>query len=80
MPVMSFKVDPQSAKRIRNNARAAKSSLSEYLRRSALGDSGKKPDKIVWKKHPVSGLPYNAMDIGRTVRDAEIREALADYP
>lgn len=80
MPVMSFKVDPQSAKRIRRNARAAKSSLSEYLRQAALGGNDKKPAENLWRKHPVSGLPYNAADIGRIVTDAEVREALADFP
>jgi len=77
---MSFKVDPQSAERIRASARAAKSSVSAYLRKVALGDDGKKLVKIVRRKHPTSGLPYNATDNGRVVTDEEIRGALADFP
>ena len=80
MPVLSFKVDPQSASRIRAHARAAKSSVSAYLRKAALGEAGMKPAKIVRRKHPVSGLPYNAAGTGRVVSDDEIRAALADFP
>jgi hypothetical protein len=80
MPVLSFKVDPHSAQRIRANARAAKSSVSAYLRKAALGEDGRKPAKIVRQNHPVSGLPYNAAGTGRLVVDEEIRAALADFP
>ena len=80
MPVMSFKVDPQAAERIRANARAAKSSVSAYLRKAALGEDGRKPARIARRKHPVSGLPYNAAPAGRVVTDEEIRAALADFP
>ena len=80
MPVLSFKVDPRSAKRIRANARAAKSSVSAYLRKAALGEDEMQPAKIVRRKHPVSGLPYNAADTGRMVSEDEIRAALADFP
>lgn len=80
MPVLSFKVDPKSAKRIRANARAAKSSISAYLRKAALGEDGMKPARIVRRKHPVSGLSYNAADNDRMVTDDEIRAALADFP
>jgi hypothetical protein len=80
MPVLSFKVDPYSAERIRANARAAKSSVSAYLRKAALGEDERKPAKIVRRNHPVSGLPYNAAGSGRLVTDEEIRAALADFP
>jgi hypothetical protein len=80
MPVLSFKVDAQSAQRIRANARAAKSSVSAYLRKAALGDDGKTAATIVRRKHPLSGLPYNASGTGRRVTDEEIRAALADFP
>ena len=80
MPVISFKVDPQSAQRIRANARAAKSSVSAYLRKAALGEDERKPVKIVRRTHPVSGLPHNAAGAGRVVTDEEIRAALADFP
>lgn len=80
MPVLSFKVDLQSISRIRANARAAKSSVSAYLRKMALGEDERKPAKIVRRKHPVSGLPYNAAAAGRMVSAGEIRAALADFP
>jgi hypothetical protein len=80
MPVLSFKVDPQSASQIRAKARAAKSSVSAYLRKAALGDGAAKPERIVRKNHPVSGLPFNASSSGRQVSEAEIRAALADFP
>jgi hypothetical protein len=80
MPVLTFKVDPYSAQRIRANARAAKSSVSAYLRKVALGGGGSKPTKVVRRKHPVSGLPYNAAGAGPIVTDEEIRAALADFP
>jgi hypothetical protein len=80
MPVLSFKVDSQSASQIRANARAAKSSVSAYLRKAALGDGVMRPAKIIRKNHPVSGLPFNASSFDRTVSEAEIRAALADFP
>ena len=80
MPVFSFKVDPQSARRIRAKARAEKTSLSAYLRKMALGGEQREPPVIIRRKHPVSGLPYNAGSIGRLVTEEEIRAALADFP
>lgn len=80
MPVISFKVDASSARRIRANARAEKTSVSAYLRKVALGETQDSPAKVIRKKHPISGLPYNAAATGRVVTDAEIREALADFP
>ncbi|RXK55286.1 hypothetical protein ESB00_05145 [Oleiharenicola lentus] len=80
MPVLSFKVDHKSASRIRANARAAKTSVSAYLRKAALGESDQIPAKIVRGKHPVSGLPFNAARPSRVVTEDEIRTALADFP
>jgi hypothetical protein len=80
VPVLSFKVDPKSASQIRAKARAAKSSVSAYLRKAALGEDALKPVKIVRKNHPVSGLPFNGSASGRPVSEAEIRAALADFP
>lgn len=80
MPVLSFKVDAPSARRIRASARAAKSSVSAYLRQAALGDVGRPPAKIIRRKHPVSGLPYNAVRTKRVVTEDEIRAALAEFP
>ena len=80
MPVISFKVDAYSARRIRDKARSAKSSVSAYLRKAALGELQPKTAKVVHRKHPVSGLPHNVAGTGRLVTDEEIRAALADFP
>ncbi len=80
MPVLSFKVDSHSASEIRARARAAKSSVSAYLRKAALGDGAMRTAKITRKNHPVSGLPFNASSGDRVVSEAEIRAALADFP
>jgi hypothetical protein len=80
MPVLSFKVDSQSASQIRARARAAKSSVSAYLRKAALGEDATRPAKVIRKNHPVSGLPFNASSSDRQITDAEISAALADFP
>lgn len=80
MPVLTFKVSDPEARIIRARARAQRTSVSAYLRRAALGESGRKrPVKVVRRRHPVSGLTYNAA-IGRRATDDEIRAALADFP
>ena len=78
--MLSFKVDAQYASRIRAKARAARSSVSAYLRKAALGEDETKRVKIVRRKHPVSGLPYNATVTGAMVGDDEIRAALGEFP
>ena len=54
------------------------SSVSAYLRDAALGTA---PGAVefVRRKHPISGLPYNASP-GRVVSEQEIQDALADFP
>lgn len=78
MPVLSFKVTPEQARDIRRGARQKRVSVSEYLRSLAMPPVAT-PAKRVVKKHPVSGLLYDATP-GPFVTDAEIREALADFP
>jgi len=81
MPVLTFKVSEPEARVIRAKARATRSSLSAYLRRAALGGApDNRPVKVVRRRHPVSGLIYNAAASRRTVTDDEIRAALADFP
>ena len=80
MPVLSFKVDPLAAQRIRAKARAARTSVSAYLRQAALGGDARTPARVVRRKHPVSGLTHNAAGAGHPVTDEEIRAALADFP
>lgn len=80
MPVITFKVTPPEARIIRARARALRTTVSAYLRRAALGqETGSKRARVVRRRHPVSGLTYNAT-AGRTVTEEEIRAALADFP
>jgi hypothetical protein len=80
MPVLTFKVTDFEARIIRAKARSRKTSLSGYLRHAALEQKEKaRPARIVRRRHPVSGLPYNARR-GRTATAEEIRAALADFP
>ena len=78
--MISFKVDPETERKIRAKARAEKTSVSAYLRKVVLGDEVTAPAKMLPRKHPVSGLPYNAASTRTLVADAEIKAALADFP
>jgi hypothetical protein len=80
VPLFSFKVSEDEARLIRAKARSAKEpSVSSYLRKSALGGEASTPAVIARKKHPISGLPYNAAE-GRSATDEQIRAALAEFP
>lgn len=80
MPVLTFKVSELEARIIRARARARRTSLSAYLRHVALGQDGRsRPSRIVRRRHPVSGLTYNAAR-GREATADELRAALADFP
>ncbi|MEO7798505.1 MAG: hypothetical protein ABIY47_12330 [Opitutaceae bacterium] len=78
MPTITFKVTPAEARALRASARAAKTTLSGYLRNQALPAAPAKR-RVVLKKHPISGLTYDA-NPGPMVTQAQIDAALADYP
>jgi hypothetical protein len=78
MPVISFKVSAADARAIRARAKSCRKTLSAYLRERAL--PGRKPRRMLApKKHPVSGLTYDAAR-GTRVTDEEVRASLADFP
>jgi len=79
MPTLTFKVSPEEAQVIRARARAEKASLSAFLRRRVLDQKPSRRRKLVLKKHPVSGLTFNATP-GRPVAQDEIDAALAEFP
>ena len=81
MPTLSFKVSPEEALFIRRKAREHKSTVSEYLRKSALEQKPTRKHKPRIEKHPVSGLPYDAgsIDEPKVTRD-QIVAALGDFP
>lgn len=81
MPTLTFKVTPAEARAIRARARAEKATVSAFLRTRVLEPEPPRPPKQVIKKHPVSGLPYNAAGRGLPlVTHVQIKELLADFP
>jgi len=80
MPTLTFKVSPEEARAIRSKARAEHATVSAFLRIRALG-APPAPRKIIIKKHPVSGLLYDAGGVGGPlVTREQIKAALADFP
>lgn len=81
MPTLTFKVSPAEARAIRARARAEKATVSAFLRTRVLEPEPVRPPNLLIKKHPVSGLPYNAAGRGLPlVTHAQIKEMLADFP
>lgn len=82
LPTLTFKVSEAEARTIRARAHAAKANVSAFLRTSALGvPVMKKPRKLALRKHPVSGLPYDASSAKLPlVTNEEVRALLADFP
>ena len=80
MAAITFKVSAEEARRIRQAARAARSNVSAYIRAAVLPPSGPRP-KVAIRRHPVSGLPFNAAGANlRPVSQAEIKVILSDFP
>ena len=80
MVAITFKVTPEEARAIRAAARAAKLTLSSHIRAALFKKVARRP-RIEMKRHPISGLPYNAA--GSKLREVsleEIKAALADFP
>ena len=82
MPTLTFKVSPREALAIRRRARQEKATLSKFLRDCALGSAPiVTRRKVRMKKHPVSGLPYDASGEGLPmVTHEQVAAALADFP
>jgi hypothetical protein len=76
MPTLTFKVSAEEARQIRAKARAEKRSVSALLRASVLPQP-----KVVEKRHPVSGLLYDAGGAARSfVSHEQIKSLLAGFP
>lgn len=81
MPTFTFKVSAEEARLIRARARAEKRTLSALLRSAVLPPSPRRRGKRLIKKHPVSGLLYDATDAdGPAVSLDDIKATLADFP
>ena len=80
MPTLTLELTAAENRALRARARAEKQTLASYAR-ARLIDVSAVPSrrKLIIKKHPVSGLPYNATP-GPMVSQAEIDAALADFP
>lgn len=81
MPTLTFKVTPDEARSIRAKARAEKATVSAFLRARVLDAPATRPRRRIIRRHPVSGLLYDATAAGGAVVSHEqIRAALADFP
>lgn len=77
MPTLTFKVSPEDARVIRAKARAEKSTVSAFLRSRVLDAGPAKARRRVIKRHPVSGLLFDATDEGGPiVTHEQIKAAL----
>ena len=66
---------------VRAAARSAKRTVSAHIRSALLPPAPASRPRLVLRKHPVSGLPYNAAGKNLpTVSLAEIKAALSDFP
>lgn len=81
MVAITFKVSPEEARAIRSAARASHQNVSAFIRSKVVRAPTKVRRKRIIRRHPVSGLPYDATDEGGpTVSLEEIKAALADFP
>jgi len=80
MVTASFKLTEGQMRQLRRNAHAKRLSLSDYLRAAALPEEKPQSPDVVPKRHPVSGLWYNAAPNQANPSLEEIQEALADFP
>lgn len=81
MPSISFKVSAEEARAIRARARAEKRTVSALIRATVLPKKPAPRPRLVIKKHPVSGLPYNAAGKNLPVVTREqVAALLADFP
>jgi hypothetical protein len=79
MPVISLKVSAAEGRRIRALAKARRKTVSAFLREQALPAPPAADRRIVLRKHPASGLSYDASP-GPAVTNEEIQAALAEFP
>lgn len=80
MPVVSFKVTEEQARELRRAARRKRQTVSEYLRTAAFPSAARPKRSVIIKKHPISGLPYDASPDAVAATEEQIKAALADFP
>lgn len=80
MPVLTFKTSPEEARRIRALARRDRTTVSEFLRRRALGDQGTL-GSVRMVRCPHTGAMIFAPDEGSPALTTEtVREMLSGFP
>jgi hypothetical protein len=83
MATLSFKVTPDEAARIRCSARRVHLTVSEFLRRRAMGEAAPRGKAGGYRIETscVTGLPVMRAPRGTPpVTSAQIRALLADFP
>ena len=82
MPTLTFKVSDADADAIRRAAREKRVNLSEFLRESATAQipAQEGTGQFLPKRHPVSGLWYNAAPNQPQYTHAELKKFLEDFP
>ena len=75
----SVKLTREEMSQLRHDANAKRMTISDYFRAAIFPPKKKTRPKIILKKHPVSGLLYNAAPPPRIPTQAELDEALKDY-
>ena len=81
MPAITFKVSAAEARTIRAKARAEQRTVSALIRTAVLPAQPASKPKLALRRHPISGLPYNAA--GKklpAVSLDDIKAALAGFP
>ena len=79
MNTIAFKATDELEAFIRQQAATRKTSVSQYIRGVFEALKPKRACKVIPKRHPVSGLWYNAAPPPRVPTQAELDEALKDY-
>jgi hypothetical protein len=79
MPTITFKVSEAEAARIRQRARAARLTVSAYLRRQATGMEDLPPVRKV--RCDLTGATIFApLEVGPKLTTADVRRMLTDFP
>jgi len=75
----SVKLTREEMSLLRRDAGAKRMTISDYFRAAIFPPKKTARAKIILKKHPLSGLLYNAAPPPRIPTQAELDEALKDY-
>ena len=80
MITASVKLTEEEMEELRSYARENRMTLSDFLRKSIFAGKKKARPKIMFKRHPVSGLWYNAAPGQANPTREELKKIMADFP